>query len=274
MQLYRYNAILGHRGALLPRPSRSSWKPTPSRLTPPQNTPATMSRPSYGCFRLWAAVMRPPALSACIGVHDAWRTFGAHWNDLEVDPYAQECGTRRLRRYGHFVFRDGVATSMAHDAFLQPQDSNPLYLGRERHFQPLTEAFATDPLLHAVMAMLAHVAIMMVDGPAFSVKVTPFRVVATDDTPGEPAPEGIHRDGVTLVTSLLIGRCNAEGGESSVFDLDGNRLLATTLSQPGTMLLGDDRRTLHGVSPVPPADPERPAMRDVLVITFAPPSGR
>jgi hypothetical protein len=222
-----------------------------------------------------AAVMRPAALSACTGVHDdAWRAFGAHWNDLAVDTYAEECGTRRLRRYGHFLFRDGVATPMAHDAFLQPQDSNPLYLGRERHFQPLTGAFATDPVLHAVLATLGHVAIMMDDRPAFSVKVTPFRVVASDETPGQPAPEGVHRDGVTLVTSLLISRYNVEGGESSVFDLDGNRLLATTLSQPGTMLLGDDRRTLHGVSPIRPADPGRPAMRDVLVITFAPPSGR
>jgi hypothetical protein len=36
------------------------------------------------------------------------------------------------------------------------------------------------------------------------------------------------------------------------------------------MLLGDDRRTLHGVSPIRPLDPTRPARRDVLVITFAP----
>jgi hypothetical protein len=72
----------------------------------------------------------------------------------------------------------------------------------------------------------------------------------------------------------LISRRNASGGESSVFDLRGNPLLATTLSQPGTMLLGDDRRTLHGVSPIGPADRRRPAMRDVLVITFAPPSLR
>ncbi len=79
-----------------------------------------------------------------------------------------------------------------------------------------------------------------------------------------------HRDGVTLVTSLLIGRHNATGGESTVTDMAGRQLLATTLCEPGTLLLGDDRRTLHGVSPVRSRDTSRPAQRDVLVITFAP----
>jgi hypothetical protein len=55
-----------------------------------------------------------------------------------------------------------------------------------------------------------------------------------------------------------------------VFDMDGNRLVATTLAEPGTLLLGDDRRTLHGVSPIRPIEPAEPAQRDVLVITFAP----
>jgi hypothetical protein len=35
------------------------------------------------------------------------------------------------------------------------------------------------------------------------------------------------------------------------------------------LLLGDDRRTLHGVSPIRPISGSRPAQRDVLVITFA-----
>ncbi len=59
----------------------------------------------------------------------------------------------------------------------------------------------------------------------------------------------MHRDGVTLVSSLLIGRRNATGGESSVCD--------------------DDGRTLHGVSPIRPLDHSGPAQRDVLVVTLA-----
>jgi hypothetical protein len=68
---------------------------------------------------------------------------------------------------------------------------------------------------------------------------------------------------------LLIARRNAIGGESTVCDLTGRRLLTTTLAEPGTLLLGDDRRILHAVSPIRPISSSRPAQRDVLVITFA-----
>ena len=52
-------------------------------------------------------------------------------------------------------------------------------------------------------------------------------------------------------------------------DLDGRQLVATTLAEPGMLLLGDDRRTLHDVTPVRPIDSSGPAQCDVLVITFA-----
>jgi hypothetical protein len=203
---------------------------------------------------------------------DAWSRLSAHWEDLVPDSYAAELGTQRLRRYGWFSFRpaDQVANAMPHRAFVQPQDSNPLYIDRDRHFEPLTNAFASDPLLHGLLKLLGRVAIALDDVSEWSVKVHPFRVLASADGEGRPTPEGLHSDGVTLVTSLLVGRHNITGGESSVFDLDGRRLLTTTLAEPGTLLLGDDRRTLHGVSPIRPVDPAEPAHRDVLVITFAP----
>ena len=103
----------------------------------------------------------------------------------------------------------------------------------------------------------------------WNVKVHPFRTRSSGHQDGLPTPEGLHRDGVTLVTSLLIGRRNAIGGESTVCDLNGRQLLATTLAEPGTLMLGDDRHTLHGVSPIRPIDGSGPAQRDVLVVTFA-----
>ncbi len=203
---------------------------------------------------------------------DAWSRFSAHWEELIRDSYAAQLGTQRLRRYGWFSVgaADGVANAMPHRAFVQPQDSNPLYIESDRHFEPLTDVFATDPLLHGLLKLLGRVAAALDDVPEWSAKVHPFRVLASADGEGRPTPEGLHRDGVTLVTALLVGRRNAIGGESSVFGLDGRRLLTTTLTEPGTLLLGDDRRILHGVSPIRPVDPAEPAQRDVLVITFAP----
>src|SRR4029078_3104260 len=113
------------------------------------------------------------------------------------------------------------------------------------------------------------VATALEDAAEWSAKVTPFRVLSAAEGVGDPTPEGLHRDGVTLVTSLLIARGNATGGESTVCDRSGAPILRTTLTA-GTMLLVDDRATMHCVSPIRPVDPAYPARRDVLVITFAP----
>ncbi|KUI26592.1 hypothetical protein AU196_02870 [Mycobacterium sp. IS-1742] len=220
-----------------------------------------------------ACVVPAADLIRALGVTaEAWAAFGGHWDDLRPDRYAAELGTERQRRYGHFRFHsaDGALERLPHGAFVQPAESNRLYLDRRRHFAPLTESFTADPVLRAVIGLLGRLAPSLDDPPQWHVEVTPFRVIARAGAHGDPTPEGVHRDGVTLVSSLMIGRRNASGGQSSVYDSGGDRVLATTLSEPGTLLVGDDRRTLHGVTPIHPVDPARAAHRDVLVVTFAP----
>lgn len=217
------------------------------------------------------AVLPSLDVTRSLGVgREEWTRFARHWRQLAPDSYAAELGVQRLRRYGQYSFRDGALRPMPRLAFVQPEDSNPLYVGKDRDFEPLTDAFAADPLLHKVIALLGRVAAAL-DGDVsdWNVKVHPFRIRCCGDEDGSPTPEGLHRDGVTLVSSLLIGRRNAIGGESTVCDPAGRQLLATTLAEPGTLMLGDDRRTLHGVSPIRPIDASGPAQRDVLVITFA-----
>jgi hypothetical protein len=69
---------------------------------------------------------------------------------------------------------------------------------------------------------------------------------------------------------VLLAWRNATGGESSVSDVDGDLVLTTTLSEPRRSGVGDDRRTLHRVSPIRLIELAQPAQREVLVITFAP----
>ena len=73
-----------------------------------------------------------------------------------------------------------------------------------------------------------------------------------------------------------VGACAPGGpvvtrrlGECSVCGSTGRQLLTTTFAEPGTLLLSDDRRTLHAVSPIRPRSGSMAARRDVLVITFA-----
>ncbi|MFI0737230.1 2OG-Fe dioxygenase family protein [Streptomyces sp. NPDC021100] len=201
-----------------------------------------------------------------------WAAFASHWDRLAPDPYAATHGTRRLRRYGQFAVTPATGTirPLDHVPFVQPDRSNPLYVDVDRHFEPLSPEFTADPVLHALLRLLGRMATALDTVTEWKANVHPFRVLASADGDGRPTPEGRHRDGVTLVSSLAVARDNATGGESAVYTPDGDRLLAVTLTRPGTLLLGDDRATLHEVSPVRPLDPGRPAVRDVLVTTLVP----
>ena len=211
-----------------------------------------------------------------LGADDArWARFAGHWDDLRPDPYAARSGTRRLRRYGRFtVSGGGRREQLPHREFRQPADSNRLFLDEGRRFEPLADAFLADPLLDGVLALLGQVAGALADPPRWDVYVHPFRVEGSADSRGDATPEGRHQDGVTLVSSLLVGRHNATGGTSTVVDETGREVLTATLAVPGTLLVGDDRRTWHGVDPIVPVDRATPARRDVLVVTFTETSTR
>jgi hypothetical protein len=216
-------------------------------------------------------LMPAAALSALAGVDGAdWTRFAAHWDELTLDTYMADGGTYRFRRYGQFELdpASGELRLLPHAPYRQESDINPLNGGIERVFDPLTDSFADDPLLRSVLVELGRI-FSAVDGTtSWNVKLHPYRISASADQKGQPAPEGRHRDGVTFITSLMIGRANVTGGESGVYTDEGEHLLTTTLSEPGDLLLGDDRRTLHSVTPVQPVDPELAAHRDVLVIAY------
>jgi hypothetical protein len=103
---------------------------------------------------------------------------------------------------------------------------------------------------------------------AWHVEVHQFRIDARAGAPGQPTPEGVHRDGVDFVLVLLANRENIVSGTTTVYELEGRPLGSFTLSRPFDAAILDDRRVAHGVTAVAPLDPARPGCRDVLVVTF------
>ena len=71
-----------------------------------------------------------------------------------------------------------------------------------------------------------------------------------------------------FVLVLLIGRTNIEQGTTTIHDFGHHELGSFTLTHPLDAALVDDRRVFHGVTAVRPVDAERPAFRDVLVVTY------
>src|SRR5207244_3016881 len=94
------------------------------------------------------------------------------------------------------------------------------------------------------------------------------RIEARAGAPGQPTPEGAHRDGVDYVLVLLVARTNIASGTTTILDLEQRPLGSFTLTHPFDAALVDDARVFHGVTAVEPLDPSLPAHRDVLVVTL------
>jgi hypothetical protein len=202
-----------------------------------------------------------------IGAHGPladWPAFVASWNDLSPDPYLVEGRRFRRRRHGVFTLTAaGTLRREPHQPHFQGRDYNVLYGGIERWFEPLADATATGRSLASVLAF-CHALF----APSWRVEVHQFRIEARAGAPGEPTPEGVHRDGVDHVLVLLVRRENIASGTTTIHAPDGRALGSFTLTHPFDAALIDDARVHHGVTPVTPLDEARPAYRDVLVVTL------
>ncbi|MEP6940794.1 MAG: 2OG-Fe dioxygenase family protein [Rudaea sp.] len=199
-----------------------------------------------------------------------WPAFAASWNDLEVDHYLADYGRYRRRRHAVFrVTRDAV-TREQHQPHYQSREYNALQGGIERWFAPIV--VPTDPghSLHTVLEFCRTTfGALAPQVEVWRAEVHQFRIEARADAPGQPTPEGSHRDGVDYVLVLMIDRINIASGTTTIHAAADRRLLGSfTLTRPFDTALVDDARVFHGVTPVEPIDAALAAYRDVLVVTF------
>lgn len=222
------------------------------------------------------SLVSAPELSELLGVDSGdWDRFAKNWDELLLDTYMADGGTYRYRRYGQFELdpQTGELTPREHEPYRQERYYNRLNGGVDRMYEPLTDSFRDDPLLGALLVRLGQIFTSVDDTRRWLIKLHPVRITAGAEM-GKPAPEGRHRDGETFVGSLIIDRLNIIGGESSTYDEDGKRLRAVTLTEPGELLLNDDQRTYHAVTPIEAIDRSAPAHRDVLVLNYSALPGR
>lgn len=208
-------------------------------------------------------------LAACAPLAD-WPAFAASWNALELDGHMADGGRYRRRRHAVFsVGADGRIARAAHQPHWQSRDYNPLNGGIERWFEPVREDIGRSTSLHAVLAFCTALFGRRSPGVgSWKVEIHQFRIEARPGEPGQPTPEGLHRDGVDHVMVLLIARHNIAQGTTTIHDLAKHPLGAFTLTHPFDAALVDDARVYHGVTAVEPIDATQPAYRDVLVVTF------
>lgn len=199
-----------------------------------------------------------------------WDAFADSWNSLGPDPYLAAVGRTRRRRYGVWhADEEGVLTRAPHQPHFQMLAHNPLQGDIERWFEPISEAVGISPAMQAILGFaLAFFGPLATGRPAWRIEAHQFRIEATPAAPGEPTPEGVHRDGVDYVLVLLVARRNIASGTTTIHARDGTSLGAFTLAHTFDAALLDDTRVFHGVTPVLSLDPEVPSHRDVLVVTL------
>jgi hypothetical protein len=196
--------------------------------------------------------------------------FAASWDRLEVDTHMADGGRYRRRRIANFSARAGVPGHVRgpHRPHFQAVVHNRLNGGLDRWFAPVEDPVAASALVQALLGLGRGVADALHPGTDWFVEMHQFRIEAAAGAPGYPTPEGTHHDGVEVVLIALLARSNLAGGETLVADEAGRELARFTLLEPLDTALLDDRRVMHGVTPVQPADPALPSCRDVLVLTW------
>ncbi len=202
---------------------------------------------------------------------DAWPAFASSWNDLGLDIYMADGGRYRRRRFAAFRATSAAVTRKPHQPHYQSRDYNPLNGGVERWFMPIAERVASNSFTRGILGLCTHffnaASGTGTDAP-WHVEMHQFRVEARSFETGLPTPEGPHRDGVDWVCVLLVKRTNVSSGVTQIYDEDRRPLGEFTLTDPLDAVFLDDRRVLHGVTPITPLDTSAQALRDVLVLTF------
>jgi hypothetical protein len=237
-----------------------------------------MSQPASIAQESWDAALRrdgfqfvPAAeMGAALGDLADWPAFVASWNDLPWDEYLAQYGRYRRRRHAVFyATRDAIEPSAQHEPHYQSVTYNPLQGGIERWFQPVTPEVRSGKSLTSILRVCHQLfGALALNVSRWRIEVHQFRIEARADLPGQPTPEGMHRDGVDYVLVLLIVRSNIASGTTTIHALDHRELGNFTLTEPLDAALVDDARVFHGVTPVQAVDPNQPAYRDVLVVTF------
>jgi hypothetical protein len=208
-------------------------------------------------------------LSPKVRQHEA--ALAAEWNSLELDNYLK--GARfRERRWGRYCYipAEHSIRLMTHRPYFQTMTANSYAGGIHRVVAPLTESSLNNPLLNALIEFnYAQFPVAEELGrDAWEVACHQFRIIARPDEPGEPTPEGIHRDEIDFGAIHLISRSNAKGGYSRIYDNAKQQIAEFCLESPMDTMFWADRDVLHAATTITPADPSKPATRDILILGY------
>ncbi|WP_040899739.1 2OG-Fe dioxygenase family protein [Xenococcus sp. PCC 7305] len=98
------------------------------------------------------------------------------------------------------------------------------------------------------------------------IAVHQIRTITSESNIGEPAPEGVHQDGVDLVGIFCVNRENITGGVTKLSQSKNGSPVLTKILNPGEFLVFADSQFWHYTSPITTKSTGT-GVRDVFVLT-------
>jgi hypothetical protein len=183
------------------------------------------------------------------------------FNDLPVDPYIKS--HYRFRRLSRFTLSGDELTHLPHGYFLQSKQDNPLLGDVKREFAELDDALIKlDTFRKMVIAFSESCHLH----PEAEIGVHQIRITCSPHNYGNPAPEGIHRDGTDFVGIFSVDRFNIQGAETHLYTSRNEQPVFSKVLNPGELLLVNDHEFLHFTTPIQPLS-DATGTRDVFVMT-------
>ncbi|HAA26417.1 MAG TPA: hypothetical protein DCE56_00480 [Cyanobacteria bacterium UBA8553] len=183
------------------------------------------------------------------------------FTDLPVDPYIK--GNYRSRRLSRFIVSGDELRKLPHGYLYQSKNYNPLVGGVKREFAELDDALIRlENFKHLILAFTDSCKLH----PEAEIGVHQIRTTCSPNNYGNPAPEGIHRDGTDFIGIFSVDRENVQGGETHLYTARKEKPVFSKVLNPGELLLVNDHEFLHFTTPIQPIS-EREGSRDVFVLT-------
>lgn len=183
------------------------------------------------------------------------------FNDLPLDPYVK--GNYRFRRLSRFIVSGDELVKLPHGYLFQSKDYNPLLGNVKRDFAELDdELIKLDNFRKLVLAFSDSCKLH----PEAEIGVHQIRTTCSPNSYGNPAPEGIHKDGTDFIGIFSVDRQNIQGGETHLYAGKKVKPVFSKVLNPGELLLVNDHEFFHFTTPIKPTADEE-GTRDVFVLT-------
>lgn len=180
---------------------------------------------------------------------------------LPPDPYLE--GHYRFRRFSRFQEKNKQLIQLPHAFFYQSKTYNPLLGNVRRDYEELSVALVQSEAFQQAVHTFFEFSRQC--SPFRQVGVHQIRVTADRSESGNPAPEGIHHDGVDLVGILCIARQDVSGAETQLSVSNGADPIFQKVLNPGELLVFNDHQFFHYTTPIMPLGDS--GYRDVFVFT-------